>query len=135
MSRIGAKMKMRGRISKRFCPCCDDLTNDKKLSTLNNKKFIDEGLSEYESDFTKYNIGGDPMIRKLFPNKQVEVYFHWFFGYDVLVVDGKCFGEYDDLNELLAYSYHCGVSFKDYEDLQQKYYDFLSSNNRWSFLP
>ena len=58
MSRIGAKMKMRGRISKRFCPCCDDLTNDKKLSTLNNKKFIDEGLSEYESDFTKYNIGG-----------------------------------------------------------------------------
>ena len=59
-----------------------------------------------------------------------------FFGYDVLVVDGKHFGELSDVNELLAYAYHCGVNYKDYDDLQSKYFEHLDYGNaRWDFLP
>ena len=95
---------------------------------------LEDGLTEYYGD---HNYIDDPHFKSLFPDANyIEVYHHYIFGYDVLVVDGKHFGELSDANELLAYAYHCGVNYKDYDDLSNKYYDHLDcGNERWDFLP
>ena len=95
---------------------------------------LDDGLTEY---YGVHNYIDDPYFKSLFPDANyIEVYHHYIFGYDVLVVDGKHFGELSDMNELLAYAYHCGVSYADYDDLSNKYYDHLDcGNERWEFLP
>ena len=75
-------------------------------------------------------------MRNLFPTAtSIEYYSHYLCGYDVLVVDGKHFGELNSVNELLAFSYHCGISYKDYADLENKYYEYLEENERYDFLP
>ena len=54
---------------------------------------------------------------------------------DVLVVDGKFHGELSRVEELLAFQYHTGEPYKDFEDLESKYFEYLESYERWSFLP
>ena len=82
------------------------------------------------------DLSGCPHFRALFPKaKTVTFYYHWFFGYDVLVVDGEFRGELDSVNELLSFHYHTGCNFKDIDDLRDQYYTFLEEYDRWSFLP
>ena len=95
---------------------------------------LEDSLREY---YGVHNYIDDPHFKSLFPDANyIEVYHHYIFGYDVLVVDGKHFGELSDATELLAYAYHCGVSYADYDDISNKYYDHLDcGNERWDFLP
>ena len=39
------------------------------------------------------------------------------------------------VEELLAFQYHTGEPYKDIEDLESKYFEYLESYERWSFLP
>ncbi len=77
-----------------------------------------------------------PVYKSLFPKaKTIEYYHHYVCGYDVLVVDGKFHGELSHVDELLAFQYHTGESYTDFEELEGKYLDYLDSYERWSFLP
>ena len=77
-----------------------------------------------------------PVYKSLFPKaKTIEYYHHYACGYDVLVVDGKFYGELSRVEELLAFQDHTGESYKDIEDLESKYFEYLESYDRWSFLP
>lgn len=83
-----------------------------------------------------WHCDSDPYMRNLFPEaKTLEVYHHHILGYDVLLVDGKFFGQMSGIDELLAFSYHCGVSFNNYEDLSDKYEEYLDENEPYDFLP
>lgn len=129
-SHIFAKRKMKGKLTSRPCPCCDELRNTKQI-WLSSKKFAEQeiefGVKEMHS-FRNDDISSDQYMRSLFPKaNRIECYFHYIFGYHVLVVDGKHFGELEDVYELLAYAYHTGSSYKDYNDLSKQYYDDLEA--------
>ena len=49
--------------------------------------------------------------------------------------DGKFHGELSRVEELLAFQYHTGEPYKDFEDLESKYFEYLEIYERWSFLP
>ena len=100
-----------------------------------NKIEIEEGINElYSDDEVIYT---DPYMKSLYPNaNKISSYYHYVCGYDVLVVDGKFAGELNDALELLAYAYHCGVNYKDREDLELQYLEHSDCGfERWSFLP
>ena len=83
-----------------------------------------------------YDLSTCPVYKSLFPKaKTIEYYHHYVCGYDVLVVDGKFHGELSRVEELLAFQYHTGEPYKDFEDLESKYFEYLESYERWSFLP
>ena len=110
----------------------------RKLQRVKQKRFtqveVKDGL--FEMGNGGVDLSGCPYYRALFPKaKTVTFYYHWFFGYDVLVVDGKIIGELDSVNELLSFHYHTGCNFKDIDDLRDQYYTFLEEYDRWSFLP
>ena len=110
----------------------------RKLQRVKRKRFtrveVKDGL--FEMDNGDVDLSRCPYYRVLFPKaKTVTFYYHWFFGYDVLVVDGKFRGELDSVNELLSFHYHTGCNFKDIDDLRDQYYTFLEEYNRWLFLP
>ena len=88
-------------------------------------------LGEGTNDLSKCSV-----YKSIFPEaKTIEYYHHYICGYDVLVVDGKFHGELSSVEELLAFQYHTGESYIDFEDLENKYCDYLESYARWSFLP
>ena len=97
----------------------------RKLQRAKRKRFtqveVKDGLFEMgngDVDLSYY--------RALFPKaRTITFYYHWFFGYDVLVVDGKSRGELDSVNELLSFHYHTGCNFKDIDDLRGQYYTLL----------
>lgn len=129
-SHIFAKRKMKGKLTSRPCPCCDELRNTKQI-WLNSKKFaeqeIEVGVNEMFS-FSNDDITNDPYMRSLFPkSNRIECYFHYIFGYHVLVVDGKFQGELEAAYELLAYAYHTGSNYKDYDDLSTQFYNDLKA--------
>jgi len=99
------------------------------------RKYIDESLAEVYG--LNFRLDDCPYFKSLFPKADtIEYYHHWILGYDVLVVDGEYFRELSEANELLAYAYHTGVSYRDYDDLENKYIEHLEcSNERWDFLP
>ena len=110
----------------------------RKLQRVKQKRFtqveVKDGL--FEMGNGDVDLSGCPYYRALFPKaKTVTFYYHWFFGYDVLVVDGEFRGELDSVNELLSFHYHTGCNFKDIDDLRDQYYTFLEEYDRWSFLP
>ena len=110
----------------------------RKLQRVKRKRFaqveVKDGL--FEMGNGDVDLSGCPYYRALFPKaKTVTSYHHRFFGYDVLVVDGKFRGELDSVNELLSFHYHTGCNFKDIDDLRDQYYTFLEEYDRWSFLP
>ena len=110
----------------------------RKLQRVKRKRFtqveVKDGL--FEMGNGDVDLSGCPYYRALFPKaKTITFYYHWFFGYDVLVVDGKFRGELDSVNELLSFHYHTGCNFKDIDDLRDQYYTFLEEYDRWSFLP
>lgn len=118
---------------------CVDRKTSHRMERMQHKeedrKYIDESLAEVYG--LNFRLDSCPTFKSLFPQaKTIEYYHHWIFGYDVLVVDGNHFGELSEANELLAYAYHTGVSYKDYDDLSMKYYEHLEcGNERWDFLP
>lgn len=123
-------VEMRGKITKLSdCYCCN-LRNDKKIKLYSNKvknEYINSGINDYlgceDVDYTR-----DKMMRSLYPDaKTITSYWHDVCGYDVLVVDGKFAGELQDVNNLLSYAYFTGVSYKDREDLEMKFYEDLDN--------
>lgn len=136
-SHIFAKSKMRGCLTKKVCPCCSVLQNTKRMF-INSDEFAKQEIENGISDIYPLDcdVSNDPYLKSLYPNaNKIECYHHYIFGYDVLVVDGIHQGEYNDINELLAFAYHCGISYIDRNDLENKYQEFLSEYERWSFLP
>ena len=94
---------------------------------------IDIGLQEY----CELEVSHDHCLtmKSLFPKaKSITSYYHHVFGYDVLMVDGEFQGELDKYGEYLAFAYHCGVNYRDFNDLENQYIDFLKENERWGFL-
>ncbi|MGB4897478.1 MAG: hypothetical protein WBP57_03535 [Ignavibacteria bacterium] len=90
----------------------------------------------FELDEELYDLSKCPVYKSLFPKaKTIEYYHHYVCGYDVLVVDGKFHGELSRVEDLLAFQYHTGEPYKDIEDLESKYFEYLESYERWSFLP
>ena len=88
-------------------------------------------LGEGTKDLSRCSV-----YKSLFPEaKTIEYCHHYICGYDVLVVDGKFHGELSSVEELLAFQYHTGESYKDIEDLESEYLDYLENYERWSFLP
>ena len=88
-------------------------------------------LGEGTNDLSRCSV-----YKSLFPKaKTIEYYHHYVCGYDVLVVDGKFHGELSRVEELLAFQYHTGEPYKDFEDLESNYFEYLESYERWSFLP
>lgn len=128
---------MKGQLTRKYlCGCV--FTNDKKLdkySKTTQQKEINVGINELYSDDEV--ISTDPYMKSLYPNaNKISSYYRYVCGYDVLVVDGKFAGELNDALELLAYAYHCGVNYKDREDLELQYLEHLDCGfERWSFLP
>ena len=118
---------------------CVDRKTSHKMERMQfkeqDRKYIDESLAEvYELSF---RLDDCPYFKSLFPiANTIEYYHHLVCGYDVLVVDGNFYGELSRANELLAYAYHTGVKYKDYEDLESQYVENLEyGNERWDFLP
>ncbi len=117
---------MKGQLTKKYlCGCI--FTNEKKLdkySKVQEQREISEGVNElYSDDEIVYN---DPYMKSLYPNaNKISSYYHWVFGYDVLLVDGKFAGELNNALELLAYAYHTGENYTDRDDLEMKYYEHL----------
>ena len=110
----------------------------RKLQRVKRKRFtrveVKDGL--FEMGNGDVDLSGCPYYRALFPKaKTITFYYHWFFGHDVLVVDGKFSGELDSVDELLSFHYHTGCNFKDVDDLRDQYYTLLEEYDRWSFLP
>lgn len=98
------------------------------------RKELEESLFEYGEG--NYDLSQCPVYKSLFPNaKTIEYYHHYICGYDVLVVDGKFHGELSRVDELLAFQYHTGESYKDIDELESKYFEYLENYERWSFLP
>lgn len=99
-----------------------------KLKTVKDALFE---LGEGTKDLSRCSV-----YKSLFPEaRTIEYYHHYICGYDVLVVDGKFHGELSSIEELLAFQYHTGESYKDIEDLESKYFEYLENYERWSFLP
>lgn len=126
----GTQIKMKGKLSHRAgCGCCT-FYNGVKIEKYSDKfanDEIEDGINEMFS-FSNNDISSDKYMRSLFPNaNKIECYFHYIFGYHVLVVDGKFKGELEDAYVLLAYAYHTGSNYKDYDDLSMQYYDALEA--------
>ena len=99
-----------------------------------NRVLLNEALFELNEGC--YDLTNCVFYRSLFPKaKTIEHYHHLVFGHDVLVVDGVFHGEMNTVEELLAFHYHTGTPYKDIDDLSEKYYEYLKSNNAWDFLP
>lgn len=130
MPRRGTQIKMKGKLSHRArCGCCTFYNGVKtvKYSDHFAEQEIETGVKEMFS-FSNDDITNDPYMRSLFPNaNRIECYFHYIFGYHVLVVDGKFHGELEYAYELLAYAYHTGSNYKDYGDLSMQFYNDLEA--------
>ena len=115
-----------------------DRETSHKIERMQLKEELREELGDFLSEYYGvHNYVDNPHLKSLFPDANyIEVYHHYVFGYDVLVVAGKHFGELSFVNELLAYAYHTGENYEDYEDLEKKYLDHLDCGNEpWDFLP
>lgn len=107
---------------------------NRKKTKMDTLKIVEDGL--FEMGEGNYDLSNCPVYKSLFPNaKSIEYYHHYIFGYDVLVVDGVHQGELSRVDELLAFQYHTGASYKDIDELESKYFDYLENYERWSFLP
>lgn len=107
---------------------------NRKKTKMDTLKIVEDGL--FELGEGKYDLSKCPVYNSLFPNaKTIEYYHHYVCGYDVLVVDGKFYGELSRVDELLAFQYHTGEYYKDIDELEDKYFEYLENYERWSFLP
>ena len=114
--------------------CKSDIRTSRMQRKEQDRKELEESLFEFGEG--NYDLSQCPVYKSLFPNaKTIEYYHHYICGYDVLVVDGKFHGELSRVDELLAFQYHTGESYKDIEELENKYFEYLESYERWSFLP
>lgn len=131
-------VKMKGKLVKIYdCGCCIayNLRKLGKYSSANKSQEIRTGINEFYSD--EEVVYTDPYMRSLYPNsKKISSYYHYLFGYDVLLVDGVLEGELEDAIELLSYAYHTGASYKDRLDLERQYSENLNNcKGRGWFLP
>lgn len=136
MKNMGSVL-MKGQLTRKYL-CGAILTNGRKLSKyskLGETREINEGIIEVYSD--DEIVHSDPYMKSLYPNaNKISSYYHDICGYDVLLVDGKFQGELNNAYDLLAYAYHCGVSYTDREDLEMQYLENLEcGEERWFFLP
>lgn len=131
-------VKMKGKLVKIYdCGCCIayNLSKLGKYSSANKREEIRRGIHEFYSD--EEVLYTDPYMRSLYPNsKKISSYYHYLFGYDVLLVDGVLEGELEDAIELLSYAYHTGASYKDRLDLERQYSENMNNcKGRGWFLP
>lgn len=105
MTQLHAKHKMRGRITKRVCPCCDDLVNTKKRYYLSKESFRDEinhGIQE--SDFINDITDQCEYLYKYFPYDKINVRFNFIFGeYFVYLNNSTKRYRLDDIDDALAF--------------------------------
>ena len=114
--------------------CKSDIRISRMQRKEQDRKELQESLLEFGEG--NYDLSQCPVFKSLYPKaKTIEYYHHYVCGYDVLVVDGKFEGELARVDELLAFQYHTGESYKDIEDLENKYFECLENYERWSFLP
>lgn len=98
------------------------------------KRLVEEAIIELGAIV---DCSSDPFFKSLFPNATlIQFYNHPDYGENFTLVDGKYYGYLDDIYEMLSYSYHNSVNYKDYDDLRSKYANYLGAGNkRWAFLP
>ena len=117
---------------------CVDRKTSHKMERMQLKEEDREIVKDalFELGEGTHDLSKCPVYKSLFPKaKTIEYYHHYVCGYDVLVVDGKFHGELSRVEELLAFQYHTGEAYEDIEDLESKYFEYLESYERWSFLP
>ena len=112
---------------------CVDRKTSHKMERMQLKEEDRELVKDaiFELGEGNYDLSTCPVYKSLFPKaKTIEYCHHYVCGYDVLVVDGKFHGELSRVEELLAFQYHTGEPYKDFEDLESKYFEYLESYER-----
>ena len=114
--------------------CVDRRTSHKmERMQLKEQLYLDiiEGLSEFKNDCYSHVSYYDD----LFGNSDVEVIHNIITDIDCVYVNEVYVCSVSYIDELYAFSYHCGISYTSYDDLVIKYNDWQKDNLRWSFLP
>ena len=81
-------------------------------------------------------MSSDPFFKSFFPKaSSIIIYEHFLLGESAVEVDGVFKGYLQYYNELYSFVYFVESSYKDFEDLQDKYFKYLSENEKYSWLP
>lgn len=105
------------------CGCCSDFVNGKielALSKLQMKKEIKKGTEEVFSS-NVFDMSHEPIMKEMFPGAKSIVCCLQEDGHIFVYVDGKFKTTYENITEMMSYSYHTGCQYKDYDDLKEKY--------------
>lgn len=128
-SHIFAKSKMRGKLTSRPCPCCDDLRNTKQIY-INSKQGKIDAINEEINDSDIINNIAENceyLYKEVFPTDEIKVHFNYIFGeYFVYLNNYTKRYRLDDIDDALAFAYREGIhSYKNIDELISLYHDYM----------
>lgn len=135
-SHIFAKSKMKGRLTKKVCPCCDDLRNTKKLE-LYSKEYATKVIESQKGDSDLVNdiTTQCDYLFDLFKHDNYTVNFNYILQeYIVYLNDYSKYWHLDTIDDALVYASNANIEYKDVDDLLSKYDDFIMSDFEYKEL-
>ena len=99
------------------------------------RKETELGIQEINSNLI-YDLKQDPYFRSFFPHaREIICHEHYILGEVVVEVDGVFKGYMSDYDTLCSFIYFTCPSYRDIDDLDTQYLDYLETNEKGDWLP